>query len=194
MSYHYFSEEITDQQIEDFACKVRKKYKLNGQIEVIRFLELILSKSDPGTSIFIHEEGPSGGIDSITDVLADACVELRFDQNGKKNTVFHFLDTVYDGARLKRSEETFSVAHELGHYYLHTLGPGILNNEGRSKVREGNYHYKNIERQADRFALSFLAPLDQCVGLTVMQIRQLFGLSESRAKSRYREAKKLVTT
>jgi hypothetical protein len=54
--------------------------------------------------------------------------------------------------------ENFSVAHELGHYYLPGHMDAVIGNEGTHVSRAGFTSTDRYEREADQFAAAFLMP------------------------------------
>lgn len=70
----------------------------------------------------------------------------------------------------------FTIAHELGHFFMHrtqTLAFG-------RKAENGNIPpYRNSEWQADVFARNLLAPFSMTRGMIAKQIETLFGVSHS---------------
>lgn len=70
----------------------------------------------------------------------------------------------------------FTIAHELGHFFLHRTQKLAF---GR-KAANGNIPtYMNSEWQADVFARNLLAPFSMTRGLIAQQIEVLFGVSRS---------------
>lgn len=69
----------------------------------------------------------------------------------------------------------FTVAHELGHFFLHRMQPLAF---GR-KAENGNIPtFQNSEWQADVFARNLLAPFSMTRGMVPNQIALLFGVSK----------------
>lgn len=69
----------------------------------------------------------------------------------------------------------FTIAHELGHFFLHRAQPLAF---GR-KAENGNIPtYQNSEWQADIFARNLLAPFSMTRGMIAKQIEELFGVSK----------------
>ncbi|MFV5368234.1 ImmA/IrrE family metallo-endopeptidase [Acinetobacter junii] len=76
----------------------------------------------------------------------------------------------------------FTVAHEIGHLFLHE-GFALA----RGAVR--HQHYEDSEWQADTFAAELLMPTEQCVGLSIEQIQAKFHVGYKAAKYKFNSLK-----
>ena len=85
-------------------------------------------------------------------------------------------EPVYIKALADDGHSRFTLAHELGHFFLHraqTLAFG-------RKAENGNIPtYMNSEWQADVFARNLLAPFSLTRGLSACEIEVMFGVSRS---------------
>ena len=70
----------------------------------------------------------------------------------------------------------FTIAHELGHFFLHRTQTLAF---GRKAENSNIPTYQNSEWQADIFARNLLAPFSLTRGLIASQIEILFGVSRS---------------
>jgi len=88
-------------------------------------------------------------------------------------------EPVYTNAMNGNGHCRFTIAHELGHFFMHrtqTLAFG-------RKAANGNIPtYSNSEWQADVFARNLLAPYSMTRGMIAQQIEALFGVSRSVAE------------
>lgn len=77
----------------------------------------------------------------------------------------------------------FTLTHELGHYLLHYVQDDVK----LSRVTDDVYvpPYCNPEWQADVFASEFLMPYEQCINMTVEEIRKTYHVSRKAAEVRY---------
>ncbi len=89
---------------------------------------------------------------------------------------------IYLNEKHSRETQTFTLAHELGHYFLH---------DGATNYRIDSYNHKedNEETEADYFAASLLMPEDKLRNIlketkNIPAIAEYFGVSTSAIKSR----------
>jgi Zn-dependent peptidase ImmA (M78 family) len=90
-------------------------------------------------------------------------------------------EDVYDGACKGVGRDRFTMAHELGHLFLHTDAQFA-----RGESTKPPKIYMDSEWQADTFASGFLVDykyLKMCK--SVQDVASLFGVSESAAKCRF---------
>ena len=76
----------------------------------------------------------------------------------------------------------FTVAHEIGHLFLHegfALARGAIQHE----------HYEDSEWQADTFAAELLMPTEECLGLTIEEIQAKFLVGYKAAKYKFESLK-----
>lgn len=118
-------------------------------------------------------------------------VEMGYDQanyNPVTNTM-KIRESVYLGAYGNNGRDRFTIAHELGHYFMHdtiTLSrvePGV-------KIPA----YKNPEWQANTFAAAILMPDHIIAGLGPDRISKQCGTSYDAANIAYVQLQKIKTT
>jgi Zn-dependent peptidase ImmA (M78 family) len=91
-------------------------------------------------------------------------------------------EDVYDQLHLHEGRARFTVAHELGHLFLHQ-GGGLARTDRASPMKI----YESAEWQADTFAAELLIPLQhamQC--MSVDQMMMVFGVSRQAAAIRWK--------
>lgn len=91
-------------------------------------------------------------------------------------------EDVYDQLHLNEGRARFTVAHELGHLFLHQSG-GLARTQRAPPMKI----YESAEWQADMFAAELLIPLqhaEQCVN--VDQVMKVFGVSRQAAEIRWK--------
>lgn len=81
---------------------------------------------------------------------------------------------VYDGAADGNPRDRFTLAHEIGHLYLHRPGKIAM---ARSINKEKIPAYKCPEWQANTFAGELLVPPDGTKGMSPMTVVENFGVS-----------------
>lgn len=80
---------------------------------------------------------------------------------------------------------TFTLVHELGHFFLHYL-------QGSSRLHRlppgvDCPVFMDAEWQANTFASEFLMPFDECIGLVPEQIMDKFNVSKTAAEVRFQK-------
>lgn len=101
-----------------------------------------------------------------------------------ENHVIVLRQDVYEGAINGNPRDRFTVAHEIGHYILHT--PDRINRLGLARSREPLKPYLDPEWQANTFAGELLAPLLVISGLTIEEISRKCGVSKKTAEIQLR--------
>ncbi|WLS07170.1 ImmA/IrrE family metallo-endopeptidase [Shinella sumterensis] len=101
------------------------------------------------------------------------------DPNGE---FIQIREDVYEAAIAGDGRARFTVAHEMGHFFLHTGIP-----LARSTKGDGVASYRKSEPQANQFAAEFLMPRKLIhSGITPEQISNAHGVSDEAARNRIR--------
>lgn len=93
-------------------------------------------------------------------------------------------EDVYIGASKDNPRDRFTLAHEVGHYFLHN--EVILTRKSRSQILA----YENPEWQANVFAGELLIPSMQIVDMSISEIMKECVVSYSAAEIAHNNAKK----
>jgi len=127
--------------------------------DVVQFLEYKLHLIFPEFHLEIVEysEMPFKYAEALPETK---CIRIRED--------------VYDGAVEGNARDRFTLAHEIGHLWLHRPGKIRL---ARSHNKENIPPYKCPEWQANTFAGELLVPPEGTVGLTPSMVAENFGVS-----------------
>jgi len=149
--------------IRDACGLTKEKY-----FRVVDVLELFLPSFD---SDFVME---------IADVHAMREEGMAYPENH----VIVLRQDVYEGAIKGNSRDRFTVAHEIGHYILHT--PNRIQRTGLARSKERLKAYLDPEWQANTFAGELLAPLQVISGLTIEEISRECGVSKKTAEIQLR--------
>lgn len=128
-------------------------------IDITKFIETLSNDSDFNYEILEDKDLPN--VYAETDINTG---EIRI------------RESVYIGAVKGISRDRFTIAHELGHFFLHTKNVRLCRNEDKVKI------YEDPEWQANVFAAEFLAPSDKIESLTIKQITEKFNVSKDVAK------------
>lgn len=158
--------------IKVFANRVRRLFHLH-EIEtfpVMEFVEIVLTKIDPS---FNYE------------IVSDA--EMGSDQANYSpvSNTMRIRNSVYEGAYNGNGRDRFTVAHELGHYFLHS-DVSLSRADDNINVPA----YRNPEWQANTFAAALLMPDHIIKDMGPSQIAQRCGTSYSAAAIAYNNLKK----
>jgi Zn-dependent peptidase ImmA (M78 family) len=139
------------------------------------------------------EAQPYVPIDSVYEVLPELIEGFHFEilteeEMGKDHgrtypdkKLIQIREDVYDGACMGIGRDRFTMAHELGHLFLHRDVQFA-----RIQPNTSTPIYRNSEWQADKFASSFLieeAFLRQCSSAS--EVAEVFGVSRAAAKCRF---------
>ncbi len=153
--------------IRSMARNLRKLLDIEDQrkINVLWLIEYVLALFDP------EFEEPYIVPDQELDVDAVACPS--------EHTII-IKKSVYEGARKGNGRDRFTIVHEFAHYILH-------DERTVSFARGGNkpMPYEDPEWQADAFAGEFLIPHYQISGMSINEIKDVYGVSYSAAKCHY---------
>ncbi|WP_444907769.1 ImmA/IrrE family metallo-endopeptidase [Microbulbifer sp. SSSA008] len=151
--------------------------KPNGRVEVVDTLEFHLPKLIPN---FTYE-----CVQSDTSLLNGAEAITYPDQNR-----IVLAEHVYKGAAQGVGKDRFTIAHEIGHLFLHrrlSAYPRNISNHVQTHRK-----YEDSEWQADTFAAEFLMPYEEvkanCSSARDVQVR--FDVSTKAAEYRFRNTRK----
>ncbi len=100
-----------------------------------------------------------------------------------KTGIIYFKESVIENACRKRyHRSSFTIAHELGHYFLHYLNDNVKLSRVSSDTEVPVY--KSPEWQADVFAAEFLMPFDRCKDMAIAEIRREYHITRKAAETR----------
>ncbi|ERS01184.1 hypothetical protein Q674_13600 [Acinetobacter sp. COS3] len=91
-------------------------------------------------------------------------------------------EALCDPFHLMNGRARFTVAHEIGHLFLHE---GLALARGRGDHK----HFEDSEWQADAFASELLMPTESCIGLEVDEIQEKFQVSRQAAQFKFNSLK-----
>ena len=100
------------------------------------------------------------------------------------NNVIRIRSSVYERAYNGNPRDRFTIAHELGHFFLHSVSYSLARTIEEIKI------YENPEWQANVFAGEFLVPTSHINNLTVIEVAKIYNVSKAVARIQLKESKK----
>lgn len=161
---------MSRQNLREFAWEFRKMFGLENELffPIVRFIEFILPSLG-----FDYEIVPVGEMGNAYGVTHTG---IR---------VMKIREDVYDGAVEGNPRHRFTLAHELGHFLLHT--------PDRVSFARGDIPaYMSPEWQANVFAGELLASYYLVKGMTIQEIVNECGISFTAAQIQYNEYHKAM--
>ena len=160
--------------IKRLALTIRKKFGLEhiALFPVVEMIEVVLPVFDPQFNFEIVEDRECG--------LDEANYDPR-------HNLMRIRQSVYDGAYDRNGRDRFTLAHELGHYFMHRDVDLALS---RIIDKRSVPAYCNSEWQANTFAPALLMPDHIIKDLRPDQIAKSCGTSLSAAGIAYKQKKK----
>lgn len=165
-------EPMSERKIQDAANIIRRLFYPVGHkyVDVIDLIERKLPFAFEGFNYEVVESNELPDREAEMNPY-EYCIRMR--------------TSVYEGACNHDGRSRFTIAHELGHFFLHrnqTLAFGRPAEDGLIPA------FRHSEWQADTFARNLLAPLDLAKGLSVPAIAAVFEVSKEVATIVCRES------
>ncbi|MDR9857831.1 ImmA/IrrE family metallo-endopeptidase [Paenibacillus sp. VCA1] len=163
----YEASPLSRKDIRNFVNDIRKVMGLTDTryFPIREFLEFVMPQMDENFVLEIlpkHEMGSNHGLAYPEDKV----IKLRED--------------VYDGAVAGKPRDRLTMAHEIGHYFLHTKERISF---ARNREKSGQLPaYRDPEWQANAFAGELLAPPHIIQGMSVFEVMQNCGVSQDAAR------------
>ncbi|WDF02973.1 ImmA/IrrE family metallo-endopeptidase [Shouchella hunanensis] len=160
----YTAQPISRKEIQTYVGEMREALNLENKeyFPILDFLELII---------------PQLFKDFDYEILEDSEMPREYGVTLIEDGKIFYRESVYVNALKGVGRDRFTIAHELGHYFLHRDGKVSLARSER-KVKA----YEDPEWQANEFASELLAPLSLIKGLNADEISERFGVSKEMAK------------
>ena len=167
-------EPMSERKIQDVADIIRRLFYPIGHkyVDVIDLIERKLPFAFEGFNYEVVESSELPDREAEMNPY-EYCIRMR--------------TSVYEGACNHDGRSRFTIAHELGHFFLHrnqTVAFGMPAKHGLIPA------FRHSEWQADTFARNLLAPLHLAKGLTVPSIAAVFEVSREVAAIVHRESTK----
>lgn len=154
---------------------IRVQFSLSPQpvFPVMEFLEIVLDQKLGVVRLELGDENEMGPYEGLTDPKGDF-IRLRED--------------VYEKAWAGDGRARFTVAHELGHFFLHTNIP-----MARASPNANVKPFRRCEPQANQFAAEILMPrYFMRVGDTIGSVMDRHSVSQEAARLRIKYMSKSV--
>lgn len=157
MESSYKAEPLSRYQIRIIAKKIRSLCGIadNQAFPVVKFMEFLLEPLGYTYHFCSKEELPH---DYAQTIPAEKLLQIRED--------------VYERAVAGIPRDIFTIAHELGHVFLHDFDT-VAFARSNEKVRT----FENPEWQANTFAGELIAPADVLDGMSIEEIAERFNCS-----------------
>ncbi|WP_337880903.1 ImmA/IrrE family metallo-endopeptidase [Rheinheimera sp.] len=125
--------------------------------------------------------------DFVLDVVPDSELGEDHAQTFPDRLLIKVKESVYEGARKGLGRDIFTLAHELGHLFLHRN----ISSYARSNTSTNHKLFEDSEWQADCFAAEFLMPYEEVMMCrSVEEVMKRFGVSHKAAEVRFGKIKK----
>lgn len=152
---------LSKDKIEQFTLEIRQKFKIKGcYFDIIKFMEVVIPAVDSSFNFEYVDELP----------------ENAYAYYDPSENVIRVLCSVYENACNNVGRDRFTIAHEIGHYFLHRYGFSFARTEGNVPA------YRDPEWQANTFASFLLIPREQTKCMDVEKISQMCGVSNQAAE------------
>lgn len=145
-----------------YAKKIRELTKTpeDEPFPVVPFLEIVL-----------------GAWNYEMDIVPDEDMKTTYAETIPSLKIFRIRESVYDNAIEGSPRDRFTIAHEIGHLFLHDdVSVSFARNEKSIPA------YKDPEWQANTFAAELLVPLSRIRGLTIEEIAKKYSVSKKVAQ------------
>lgn len=161
--------------IRELTNLIRKVTGLENEMyfPIKEFLEFVMPKMDKDFVLEIVPQSEMGSNHGLA-FPEDKLIKLRED--------------VYDGAVAGKPRDRLTMAHEVGHYFLHTKERiSFARNRGGAEQLPA---YKDPEWQANAFAGELLAPPHIIRNMSVFEVMQYCGVSQDAARKQLKSINK----
>lgn len=166
MGHIYIADPLSRLKIRNVAKKIRDAMGIgpNEYFDVVKFLEHYLHLIFPEFHIEIVESWKMPN--KYAEFLPETkCIRIQ--------------EEVYNGAISGNPRDRFTLAHEIGHLFLHRPGKIRL---ARNITKEKIPPYKCPEWQANTFAGELLVPPNGTRGMSPFEVSKRFGVSYQAAE------------
>ncbi len=173
MANQLIARPLSTNDIISFVKIIRKSFNLHKKLDfpVITFVEKILPEIDPQFNY---------------DYLPQNQMPDKYAYYDNCQNIMVIREDVYDAACNNDGRARFTIAHEIGHYFLHQDGVKLC----RMATNEKVVAYLDPEWQANTFASELLMPRHLIAGMSPSEISTCCKTSFQAASIAYEKAKK----
>lgn len=156
---------LSKNKIELLTLEIRNKFRITGcYFDIIRFMELVIPSFD---NTFNYE-------------YVDELPENAYAYYDPTNNIIKVLKNVYEKACNGVGRDRFTIAHEIGHYFIHRNGFSFARTNGSVPL------YRDPEWQANTFASFLLVPKSQTMFMNIEEIANKCKVSHQAAEIAYK--------
>ena len=171
-------------EIREYAMKIRKLlgYKNTDFVNVPKLFDTL--------SVLLADVG----LNFDYKIMPDECDIFSYKEEAHtvmSTGIIYIKESVMEQAcRRSFKRGTFTLTHELGHYLLHFVQKDMKLTRVPDDVKVPVYC--DPEWQADTFASEFLMPYEECINMSIEEIRKTYHVSRKAAEVRYRKIHKEI--
>ncbi len=101
----------------------------------------------------------------------------------KTGTIYIKQSVMDEACSKKNARAIFTLAHEIGHYFLHYFPDDVK----LARIQDGVKIpvFMDAEWQADNFAAELLMPEETCINMSIEGIMNIYNVSRQAAETRY---------
>ena len=173
MADKYIADPLSKRDIFKLTSEIRERLNLNKSLffPIVEVIELFITQFDDNFNYeIIDEDRMPYGTYAYYDAKCN-CMKIRND--------------VYCNATNNIGRDRFTLAHELGHYFLHQTGVGLC------RASEPIKSYQNPEWQANTFASFLLMPPNLIVNMPPETISLKCGTSMEASVIAHKKSREL---
>lgn len=155
---------MSRQAIRDFTKTLRSYMGVsdNQKFPVMKFLEFVTPK--------IYE-------DFNYEILSKEEMKNKHGETYPNKRIIHLRQDVYEGACNGNGRDLYTVAHEIGHFFMHAGDYSFAR-----RAHEEFPVYENSEWQADVFAAELLMPYTEIKNMRPADVSRIYGVSPTAAQ------------
>ena len=169
---------LSKQMIKNLCMAVRCILHLSKieRFDVVKMLDKLVFILDEYGYDFNYEVRPDD--DTIFNAREEALTDL------KTGTIFIKQSVMEEACSKKNARAVFTLAHELGHYFLHYFPDEVSLSRVSDDIKIPSF--RDAEWQADNFAAELLMPEEACKNMSIEGIMKVYNVSLQAAEVRWR--------
>ena len=163
-----------------YVCMVVRRIlnlSITDKFDVVKMLDKLVFVMADLEYHFDYEVRPDD--DKIFNSKEEALTDL------KTGIIYIKQSVMYEACSKKNPRAVFTIAHELGHYFLHYF-PSSVKFARVSECMKVPI-FMDVEWQADTFAAELLMPEEACKDMSIEKIMNVYNVSSQAAEVRWRK-------